>query len=1070
MKKNCHFRVYNHPILKKLIMQLKIAFIIALACTLSMQAASADPGATKASFENNNNSFKKEANELKMLKAKPKSELQQKQISGTITDEDGNSLPGVTILVKGTSLGTISDSNGRYILSNVPENSTLVFSFVGMTTQEVLAGDLTKIDVVMREAAMGLDEVVVVGYGIQKRVTLTGSVATVNSDFIEGRPLTNSSQALQGLSGLYVNQPGGQPGSDDATIRIRGIGTFNDNNPLVLVDGIEFSLRDINPNDIENISVLKDAASAAIYGNRAANGVIIITTKKGKTGKMRAELNSYYGWQKATYLPDLVTNSVDWMISRNQSAINDGQPPLYSDALIDEWRNGTDPDKYPNTDWLSIVFSTTPIQDHNFRLSGGSENIKYSTSIGYLDQEGVLIGTSAKRYSLNSNIIYKYSDRLKFGVNVTGSYWYKREPHSGMSSFFANCVTRPLPIIPNILSNGNYGDKWVAVPGYNVFWHPLASAYETYLKTYTQRGLIHLNMEYTLPLDIKYKANFAVNKYDINSYNWNPEIYLYSPLAPDIPGNQNGGSPKARHVERKNNNNWSNNFFNTLGWGKTFANNHNVNLLLGFSREAFYNSSFGAYIEGFLGNELTEINAGIENKDVSGTSNESRLMSYFGRVNYDFLEKYLFEASFRYDGSSRFAKGNRWGFFPSFSAGWRVNEEAFMANVHSLDNLKLRFSWGQLGNQNIGLYTFLSNINLNQGIILNNAVASGAAITAISDPNISWETTTVTNLGLDASLWKGALQLNIDLFNKYTSDILTRINVPAQVGDLSGPLTNLYDMSNKGIEIAVGHSKMLGDFNYKIAGQIGFVKNNVEYMSGDEQYTTNRYGPLRLIKAGYPVNSWYGYQADGLFQTVEEVENHAFQHEHTAPGDIKYRDINKDGIIDVKDMIIMGRSTPKITYGFNIDFGYKSFDINAFFQGVGGIDMYPWGNWAFGNHNGAGITKDMFENSWTPEKPNAKYPRLFEPVRGTQINSQNSTFWLQDASYLRMKNLQLTYNISSKLLNKANISTLKVYLNGQNLLTIAKYKLTDPERNILQENLNEYPSTKIYSIGCNIIF
>jgi len=549
-----------------------------------------------------------------------------------------------------------------------------------------------------------------------------------------------------------------------------------------------------------------------------------------------------------------------------------------------------------------------------------------------------------------------------------------------------------------------------------------------------------------------------------------PEIFLYSPKTPDVPGNKNGGSPRERHVERKNNNDWNTNFFHTFSWRKTIANNHNVNLLTGFSRESFYNSSFGAYIEGFLGNELTEINAGTINKNASGTSNESRLMSYFGRVNYNFSEKYLFEASYRYDGSSRFAKGNRWGFFPSFSAGWRINEESFMDNISAFDNLKLRFSWGQLGNQNIGLYTFLNNLNLNQGIILNNSVTSGSAITALSDPDISWEKTTLTNIGLDVSLWKSFLEINIDVFNKYTSDILTRINVPAQVGNLSGPMTNLYDMSNKGVEIAASHSNMIGNFTYKIAGQIGFVKNIVEYMSGDEQYTTNRYGPIRLIKTGYPINSWYGYQADGIFQTAEEVENHAFQHEHTGPGDIIYRDMDDDGNITVKDMVIMGRSTPKYTYGFNLYFGYKSFDLSAYFQGVGGINMYPWGNLAFGNHNGGGITKDMWANSWTPENPNAKYPRLFEPVRGTQINSQNSTFWLQDASYLRMKNLQLNYTIPSRLSEKVNISTFKIYLNGQNLLTFAKYKLTDPERNILQENLNEFPSIKIYSLGCNIIF
>ena len=1047
MKKNVDLWVHQSPTLKKLIMELKIAILIIV---VGISNAIATPAEGSGS------------------------ELQQNQVTGKVTDANGDPLPGVSVVVKGTTLGTLTDASGKYSLTNIAQNGVLAFSFIGMTPQEIKLEGQTVIDVILKEDAIGLEEVIVVGYGSQRKVTLTGSVSGVNAQFLESRPLTNTSQALQGIQGIYVNQEGGQPGADVATIRVRGVGTLNNNDPLVLVDGIEYSLKDVNPNDIESISVLKDAASASIYGNRAANGVILITTKKGSEGKMSVELKSYYGLQKATYLPDMVTNSVEWMKSRNQTSINEGQPPIFSDALVEEWENGTDPYIYPNTDWYDIMFSVTPIQDHSLRLSGGSESVTYSLSLGYLDQEGVLMGTDAKKYSFNSNVIYKYSDRLRFGASINGSYWYKREPAIAMTSFMNASLTRPLPIFPNILPNGNYGDKWIAIPGYNLFQHPVATAKESYLKTYTQRALVHFYTEYIFPLDIEYKIDYSINKGDINGYKWAPEIYLYSPKTPDTPGNKNVNSPRERHVQRTNNNDWSTTFFQTLAWKRKIADQHNVNLLLGYSRESFYNSDFNAYIEGFLGNELTELNAGTINKNVGGTSYESRLKSYFGRANYSFSDKYLLEFNFRYDGSSRFAKDNRWGFFPSFSAGWRLNEESFMSNIEALNNFKLRFSWGQLGNQSISLYSYLNNLNINQGTTFDGQVLSGSAVTTLSDPNISWETTTITNIGLDIGLWNNNLEIIVDVFEKNTKDILARINVPGQVGNLTGPITNLYGISNKGVEVSASHSKTLGKLRYKIGGNITYVNNVVDYLAGEVQYISpNTYGiqpNIQILKEGYPVNSWYLYEAIGIFQSQEEVDSHAFQHQNTKAGDLKYRDVNNDGIIDGDDKQILGRTVPKYTYGFNMDFEYKGFDLGAFFQGIRDIDIYIGNNIGWPNMNGAGITKDYLANYWTPENPNAKYPRLFEPIRGYGGNAQNSTFWLHDASYLRLKNLQLGFTIPSNLINRININKIRLYVNAQNYLTFSKFKLTDPEKNISRQSISDYPTTKILSFGANVTF
>ena len=995
---------------------------------------------------------------------------QKSTINGIVSDQKGQPLPGVTIIVKGTTHGTITDFDGKFSLA-LPEGAEILqFSFVGMNSQEIPVAGRSTFTVVMEEATIGLEEVVAVGYGVQKKATLTGSVASVESEFMENRPLTNTSQALQGINGLYVNQASGQPGADNATIRIRGVGTFNSNDPLVLVDGIEYSLRDINPNDIESISVLKDAASASIYGNRAANGVILITTRGGKKGKLKVEYNGYYGWQQATYLPDMVTNSVDYMMARNQASVNEGQPKPYSDAQIDEFRNGNDPDLYPNTDWHDILFSSAPINEHNIRLSGGSDNVTYLLSVGYLDQNGILIATDAKRYSISSNVTYKYSEKLLFGAKINGSFWDRNQPVVDVPTFVLTNVNRSLPIHPNILSDGTYGDTWLTTPGHNVFRHPVAVAEEGSHNIKSQRALVNLSGEYMLPWNIKYKANIGVTKYDGYDHRFIPEEFLYNPKKPDV-AKLLRFDPPTRSVQRSNNNNMDLSFFQTLNWDWTDSSeNHNLQMLLGFSRESFRRSSFFAYVEGFLGNELTELNAGTINKDVGGTSNSSELMSYFGRANYNFSEKYLVEFNFRYDGSSRFAKNNRWGFFPSVSAAWRISEESFLSDNDAISDLKLRASWGELGNQNISLYSYVSNININQGTIIGNNVVAGSAVTALADPNISWETTRMTNIGLDLNLLNNMLITNIDVFDKLTSDILARVNVPSQVGDLAGPITNLYSMSNKGVEINASHLNSAGDLNYRIGGNIAFVDNKVKYMAGDEQYASNFYGNIRVIKEGYPVNSWYLYEALGIFQSEQEVNEHAFQHDATAPGDIKYKDVNEDGTIDVEDMRVKGRSVPRFTYGFNLNADFKRFDLGAIFQGVNGVDIYPASNVAWPLFNGAGITRDQFANSWTQDNVDAKYPRLSLYKRGTQINARNSTFWLQDASYLRLKNLQLGYTLNPEKIKRYSMSKIRVYVNAQNLLTISKYKLSDPEKDVLSENIGDYPNAKVFTIGCNVVF
>lgn len=991
-------------------------------------------------------------------------------LEGTIVEETtGLPLEGANIQIEGVTNQTTTDAKGQFILKTgqkFPYN--IVITFVGYEKKVILA-DGSPIAIRLRPASSQLDDVVVVGYGTQRKKDLTGSVTTVNKSFLENRPLTNSSQALQGVQGLYVNQAGGQPGNDVATINIRGIGTINNNDPLVLLNGVPYDLKDINPADIESISVLKDASAASIYGSRAANGVILVTTKEGKKGAPQVSYNDYFGWQKATYLPDVVTSIADYMVARNQASVNEKQPLVFTDADIEAARTGTDPNLYPNTNWYDLMFKTAPIQNHTLQVSGGGDAVRYAVSLDYLNQDGILIQTNAKRYALNANLNFNISKRLKAGLNLSGTYWNRHEPAEGANTLIGN-ISRALPFHSAVLSNGNYADQRYLVPGHNVFRNPYAKAIEGGLDTKTERIFANAFAEYTFPLNIVYKANVAVNKFDGLQSRFVPQINLYSPNNPDsVSSTLRYDNPTARSAARFDENNLNTSFYQTLSWSKALADIHNVSLLTGYSRESFDNTSFDAYTEGFLGNELTEINAGTTNKDANGTSSQTRLESYFGRAAYNFDKRYFIEFNFRYDGSSRFAENNRWGFFPAVSGAWRISNEAFFQNVKAVNDLKIRGSWGKLGNQNIPLYSYLNGVDINQGYSFNNTTVAGSAVISLSDPNISWETTTISNLGLDLGLWDGLLGITLDAYNKKTTDILARINVPSQVGNLQGPVTNLYSMSNKGLEIAVTHENTLGkDFRYNLGAGIAFNRNKVDFLNGDVQYSGD--GSLWAIKEGHPVNSYYLYVAEGIFQSQEEIDQHAFQSSVTAPGDIKYKDIDGNGKIDSDDRIITGRTVPQYTYNFNLGVSYRRFSLSAFFQGVQGIDIYPIYNLSFPLYNGAGLTKDQLENSWTQDHPDAKYPRLGEPKRGSGINYINSTFWLKDASYLRLKNILLSYDIPVHILDLIQIKKARLFVNAQNYLTFSKYKNTDPERNTFKQDISEYPTAKTITVGVNINF
>jgi TonB-linked SusC/RagA family outer membrane protein len=988
-------------------------------------------------------------------------------VSGTVYTEKGEPFPGVSIQVKGTRSGVVTNERGDFSLS-VPEDALLEVSYVGYETQQIAIQGRKKLTIRMNPVSAGMNEVVVVGYGTSKKMNLTGSLATLDMKDKENTPITNASQALHGMPGLWVNQAGAQPGADGATIRIRGIGTLNNNDPLVLVDGIEYDLNEINPAFIDNITVLKDA-SAAIYGSRAANGVILVTTKMGKKGKMQMDYNFSYAIQKPTYLPDVVWDPIQYMQMKDQAEINEGKAPAsvdYTQAQIDEYKAGmvSDPLVYPNMNWFDRVLKDGNMQQHNLHFSGGSDKVAYNIGLGYMDQDGILIAANhANRYTLNISVSANVTDRLKVGADIVGNYRVYTQPAFGapnaMNYYFTRLM-RVLPIFGTYTHDGRYASTVFSTPGRNTIENPIMLLKEGSYKNRIQRTLLKLFSEYKLPFDVRYNINLGVDRQNAYTTNFVPYLVSYNPktLAP----NNFNINPAS--------NNWDNDnlnlsFYQTLNWDKGIG-DHRLGLMAGSSYNNFGTNAFNGHAEGYFDNTLSDLAAGSTNMTTSGSSTKDVLVSYFGRLNYSYKEKYLLEGILRYDGSSRFADGHRWGTFPSVSAGWRIDKESFVHLPALFDLLKLRASWGKLGNQAIPLYSYLNTVNIgaNYSYSFNNTVASGAAVTAYNDPNLSWETTTDYNGGMDVSLWKGMLQATFDVFKRRTSGILMAVKIPAQIGNLTGPTENVGVVDNTGYEIGLVHRNSIGDVTYEIGGNISFVKNNVVSLRGQSLISTNR-----ITEAGHPINSYYLYQATGIYQDQAQVDNSAKFSNAVKPGYLQYRDVLKDGKLDGSDRIIVGSSSPKYTYGFNLNVGYKHLSLISFWQGVQGGSIYPSLNFAWPFNNGAGVTKQWINGSWTPANTHAKLPILTTATGATE-NYQPSTFWLRDASYLRMKDLQLRYDLPSALATKLTVHKIAVFVNANNLVTIAKYKDFDPEKNTTNDNLYEYPSVKTFSCGVNVTF
>lgn len=971
------------------------------------------------------------------------------EVKGKVTDQNGMGIPGATVLIEGTQTGTATDIDGNFSI-DAPEGSVLVISFIGYQTQRVNVGNQTNLTIMMEEDLSSLDEVVVVGYGTQKKVNLTGAVSTISSTEIVNQPVGQTSMALQGIApGVTVTQRSGQPGSDGGTIRIRGLGTLGDQNPLIMVDGVETNLNNVDPNEIESISILKDASSAAIYGARAANGVVLVTTKRGVEG-VRVNYNMYAGYQVPTALPDIV-GAMDHMLLMNEAYRNIGNTPPFTEKFLEEYRAGMPSDRYPDTDWQKLTMSKSAfMHNHNVSINAGSEKAKLFGSISYLEQDGIIPNTDFNRVNIRLNSDIKVTDRLTASTDIFLRRTVQNQPADGTGYVFHWMRRIPATEV-GLLSNGRYGEGWNGD-------HPLARAKDGGLNTVESLDAVlsfRLDYKFTdwLSAEVMYAPKF-----------WNPHSKTFSNITQTYA--RDGVTP-THFVPQRNSlterfeRELYNNLRAVVTVDKTLNDAHTIGFTGGFQQEDQLTKWISARREVFPLPDYQQINAGNRaNELTGGSASHWALRSLFGRATYNYKERYLFEANVRRDGSSRFADGNRFGIFPSFSAGWRVSEEAFMKDVGFIDQLKLRASWGQLGNQNIGLYPYASFMVIGgsgQDYVFNNANAPGAALNAMANSEIKWETSESTDVGLEFNLW-GKFDVSADYYYRLTKDILLPLNIPLTLG-LDAPYQNAGTVENKGYELMINYRNRVGDFNYGIMVNFSDVKNEILDMRGIEN--TGR----TVNREGFPIGSFFGYVAEGLFQSQEEVDNHATQFGNVGPGDIKYRDLNNDGVINDRDQTVIGSPIPRYTFGARFNADYKGPDISLFLQGVGKADGYLYGQGIMPFFLG-GTVQEQHKDRWTPDNPDATYPRL---AWNQTNNEQTSSFWMKSAAYMRIQNLQIGYTFPKPMMETLKIQNLRIYVSGRNLLTFDNfYEGYDPEAPVSDGGW--YPQMTSYTVGLNVNF
>lgn len=991
------------------------------------------------------------------------------QVSGTIRNESGESMPGVNVVEKGTTNGTVSDADGRYALSVSAEDATVVFSFIGYTTIEVAVNGRTFIDVTLAEDIQRLDEVVVVGFGTAKKATLTGSVSTVSGNDIKISPATNFTNTLAGrLPGLVTVNTSGEPGDDNPTIRIRGSNTLGDNSPLVVIDGITGrDMTGLDPAEIESVSVLKDA-SAAIFGARAANGVILITTKRGKIGRPEVNVNYNYGLSMPTVIPEMA-DAATYATMLNEINYYAGLAPVYTAEEIQKYRDGSDPWLYPNTDWFAAVFKpSTPQSKGDISISGGSESMKYFVSTGFRSQDAIYRNSSAKYSQVNfrTNIDGKINEHISLSLDISG----RQEQRNFADNPFSYLINRSKPMFIAYYP----GNKPAA--GYQAGQSPviLASDLLGYDRRKTYYFLSNAKLLVTVPWvkGLSFTSNISFDKEIYNGKFWRQPYTLYSwdrmtfdsNGDPVVVGALDG--PYATPELRQNFSDGQNVTLNALvNYDITLANKHNIRVLAAAERITGEAMDLMAFRRGFVSTAVDQMFAGGDpDKNNGGSASQHARLDYFGRINYEYLQKYLVEFVWRYDGSYIFPEEGRFGFFPGVSAGWRISEEDFWKNsLPFINSFKIRGSWGQTGNDRIPEYQYLSSYGFGtQPLILNgNLEVKTLNELRVANPNVTWEVANQSNVGFDAQILNGKIDISAEYFYNHRTNILTYRNasVPASTG-LILPRENIGEVVNRGFEVQLGYHSNFGQFNFGITANGALAKNKIKFW--DESPGVPEY----QRSTGKPMNAGLYYIALGVFKDQEAVDSYPHW-PNARPGDIIFKDVNGDGEINGLDLVRHTKTDlPTFTGGVSINLSYKSFYSSILFQGAAGaVRSYTLESGFQGN-----FLADDANGRWTEENHTSAKPRTWN-TGGEYWTSGlgggtwgiNNTYWLKNNDYLRLKNLQVGYNIPRALCSKVNVSNISLYFSGLNLLTFTPLKSFDPET-----VGNVYPLSKVYNFGINV--
>ena len=1010
----------------------------------------------------------------------PKQKSEQKEVqpqftvTGTVSDDQGVTLPGVNVLIKGTFLGTTTDINGRYAITSATSIDTLIFSFIGYKKLEVAVVGREKVDVVMMQEVTTLTEFVAIGYGIKKQSDLTGPVSVIKSDEISALPVSNLAQALQGKStGVVIKQNTGAPG-EGVAVRIRGVGTINDNSPLYIIDGVptKSGFNTLSNNDIESISILKDASAASIYGSRAANGVIIVTTKKGSKGGTRINFSSNTGVQMATNLTPMCDKD-QYIELYNEAALADGRSQI-TPAMADTMAN---------TNWWDEIFRPAIMSNYNLSASGGTEKTNYIISGNYLRQDGIILNSGYDRYAVRTAINTELTDRVSVGtnINLSGStqdvVGSSGDGYGGNGGSVVRYAFFRTPVYPVYYPDGSYIDYYQPYAEYyGDGYNPVGFANKYDWVVNQRRMLGNAFIKYDILDGLVFKTDYGLDYVGSHEKRFN-ENWGFNDRINNPNSLQENSYTTTIHT-------WK----NTLDYTKNFSEHHHFQALLG--TEAIKSSTVGQ--TGSAMNFLDQIPSvrylsnGTTNQRVSSWNTGWALFSLFGRASYDYDKKYYAEVVLRRDGSSRFGENYRYGIFPSGSVAWRIDKESFMKNMENITFLKLRTSIGVLGNQEIGDYSFASLITGGSYYPFSSVPDIGYYLFQHGNENLRWESQVQFNAGVDVGLFNDRLYIYADYFRKVTNDMLVQAPLPPSSGDATPPYFNAGSVLNSGIEAEINFKTKKKDFYYDLGLVFSHISNSVLELYGDNPILAGRIDNgvyATLTEEGYPIGSFYLYEMEGIFQDETDIFTHAYQGSNIEPGDVKYKDLSgpdgvPDGVIDAYDRTHVGSPIPDFTVGFTTNMSYHNWDFSVFLEGVYGNEIY-WqaAHDIEGFYRAFNVTERVYDERWTGAGTSDTQPRV--SWSGATNNKKPSTRFLFDGSYLRLKNVSLGYTFDFSQKNKKAINNLQIFLSGQNLYTLTNYPGLDPEMQTSNNSAGEgdlaagidwgtYPSAMIINLGINI--